>query len=82
MLAYEPTMPELRGIHAGYVAAWRSLETAYREISLGLEAHDQLTLARGRQGLLEWRRAVRGTANDIVALVEVLEARARTGPPI
>ena len=65
-----PSTTAVGRVHKQYVETWQELLKAYDQIELGLDRGDQVALARGRAGLLEWRRDLRSVATELRALVD------------
>jgi hypothetical protein len=81
---YRPRTDAIRRLHAEYTMAWGRLMRTYLQIETGLEQGDQRALADGRQGLLRWRRDLRGIADHLRRLLEQYDAapsRTKDGPP-
>jgi hypothetical protein len=61
----DPTAPELRDIHRGYVDTWRRLATGYERLLHGLDTGDVPDIAAGREALQAWRRGILATAREL-----------------
>lgn len=63
-----PRTDPVREIHAAYVAAWRELVAAYRDIVDGLEKNDASLISHGRRALDGWRTTILATAQRLRTL--------------
>jgi hypothetical protein len=68
--AYEPHSKTVAQIHARYIAAWEALLRGYDAIEQGFTTGDYTKLARGREGLAEWRDGLVGVARELRELKE------------
>ena len=69
---------------ARYRGAWDDLSASFDDVEAALRGGDQARLAKGRQGLLAWRRALRAVAVDLGALAreyDVTVGKNENGPP-
>ena len=73
MRAYHPGVPSVERIHARYTAAWQTLVTGFDVIEEGFASGDYTKLARGREAMLAWRRAILEVADDLRELRGSLE---------
>jgi hypothetical protein len=66
---YTPETPEVSGIHARYVGAWRRLEEGFDLIRRGMISEDGIRLAKGRRHLEQWSEDMLRVASDLRELV-------------
>jgi hypothetical protein len=87
--AYTPHSAEVTHVHAEYIAAWEKLLAGYDDIDEGFSSGDYTKLARGRQAMEAWRRAIVDVAAELRELVQhfgiessgTVESRMRPGEP-
>jgi hypothetical protein len=79
--SYRPASPDVVAVHRLYLMTWERLDAAYTDIVGGMDEADQPRLARGRQGLLEWRRGLRTVATDLRDLAEAMGAETKRERP-
>ncbi len=65
---YTPRSAELATVHRRYVAAWDALLAGYDAIEQGFSSGDYSLLARGRNGMAEWRQELIQVAGELRTL--------------
>jgi hypothetical protein len=67
---YVPHSKTVEQVHGHYVAAWEALLRGYDAIEEGFRSGDYNKLARGREGMAEWRDGLVDVARELRELME------------